>query len=299
VPARIETRSIVTELRRRIARIEGRPTAFAGILGAVPAIAVPAGKAPSPRVGRSAPAGGRLRTDLAEIDGLFALPGLPLGAIHQIRMPADAAAAALGFLAAIMACQLGASPGAVLWVTSRAAAQETGGLYAPGLAAFGLDPGRLVHVRSDRIEDGLWALEESLDCRGIAAVVGEFGDKGRRIDVTAGRRLGLRAQKAGIPVFLLTPTGTPACLAAATRWRVAPCPSASATYPLAPGRPAFRIARERNREGPTAAFDLEWMPDDRRFRLAAPDTRPRVAASSDRSPRPPAAGTVLALRRAS
>ena len=48
-------------------------------------------------------------------------------------------------------------------------------LYGPGLAAYGLDPARLVLVRAPCDSEILWAMEEGLRAPGIAAVVGEVG----------------------------------------------------------------------------------------------------------------------------
>ena len=67
------------------------------------------------------------------------------------------------------------------------------GLYGPGLAAFGLDPGRLIVVRARTDKDVFWAMEEGLRCSRLVAVVGEVG----ALDCSAGRRLQLAARAGG------------------------------------------------------------------------------------------------------
>src|SRR5215831_8708998 len=128
--------------------------------------------------------GGGIRPPLAL--GLPALDaalggGLPLGCLHEVAgAPGDGAA--LGFCAALLGRLVAAGP--VLWC------QPQLDLYAPGLAACGLDPARLVVVMAARQADRLWALEEGLRCRALAAVLGELDN----LDPTAARRLQLAAE---------------------------------------------------------------------------------------------------------
>ena len=72
-------------------------------------------------------------------------------------------------------------------------------LYGPALLQFGIDPMRLILVRTRRDSDALWAMEEGLRCSQIAAVVGELGD----ISLTASRRLQLAAEETGVTAMLL------------------------------------------------------------------------------------------------
>src|SRR5205085_3923085 len=85
------------------------------------------------------------------------------------------------------------SDGVVLWCLPHP------DLYGPGLAAHGLDPGRVVLVRASRDAEILWAMEEGLRAPGIVAVVGEVGS----LPMVASRRLQLAAERSGITAFLL------------------------------------------------------------------------------------------------
>src|SRR5215475_12202737 len=72
--------------------------------------------------------------------------GLPLGCLHEVAgAPGDGAA--LGFCAALLGRL--AETGPVLWC------QPQFDLYAPGLAACGLDPARLIVVTVPRPADRL------------------------------------------------------------------------------------------------------------------------------------------------
>ncbi|MGF1611276.1 MAG: ImuA family protein [Kiloniellales bacterium] len=206
--------------------------------------------------------------------------GLPVTGLHEIegeRAEWDDGVASgfcLALLARLAAARDGLA-GPVLW----AAAQDD--LYAPGLAGFGLDPGRLLLVRAGNDRDVLWALEEGLRSGSLGAVVGEV----TALDRTAGRRLQLATEAAGLPCFLLrrprlAGRGREGPSAAVTRWRVAPLPSligpsqaklASDSEAAAGliGRPRWRVALLRCRGAAPADFVMEWDHATGAFALAA------------------------------
>jgi len=134
--------------------------------------------------------------------------GLPRGCLHEVAGAVDDGAA-LGFCAALAGRLAAERP--ILWC------QPGFDLYAPGLAAFGLDPARLIVVTARRPADRLWAMEEGLRCRALAAAVIELDG----LDMTAGRRLQLAAEAGGVTGFVLHPAGLhTAAGAAVTRWTV-------------------------------------------------------------------------------
>ena len=129
---------------------------------------------------------------LAEIDQTLPAGGLACGAVHEVS------GSAVGGFAAWLAGRLVRhAGGAVLWCVKPGSTSQ---LYGPGLAAFGLDVGRLVIVHSRRRADMLWAMEESLCCSSFAAVIGECDDA---INLTASRRLQLAAEAGGTTGFIL------------------------------------------------------------------------------------------------
>ncbi|MDJ0930787.1 hypothetical protein [Breoghania sp.] len=72
-----------------------------------------------------------------------------------------------------------------------------GVLFPQGLAQTGLDPAGLVLVTPNDLSGALWAADETLKCRGVAAVVLQIEGNPHRFDMTATRRLMLRAQANG------------------------------------------------------------------------------------------------------
>lgn len=258
----------LAELRRAVAAIEGRPTVGGGHVHGEPAIA--------PLVDFG----------LATIDRrLGPLGGLAAGSLHEIVCDESRAAGALaGFLAALLARLVERRKDRILWISTAEARRETGGLHAPGLAAFGLDPGRLVEIAVARPEEALWAAEEALACRGSAAVVVELPGNPRVLDLTATRRLALRAADGGALGLLARVGGSAGTTAAVTRWRVGARASRPfGDFPEGLGRPAFRLTLEKNRDGRLGDFEIEWDPHDRRFALLPAHSGASSSPSADRS----------------
>jgi protein ImuA len=191
--------SITTELRKQIARME---CAAPGVKAAPREAVISAGS--------------------AEIDVALPWGGLPVGGLHEIFGDA----AATGFAASLLARLDNVKSGApILWC-------QTGReLYGPGIAAYGIDPNRLILVHGRNDTDLLWAMEEGLAAPGLAGVVGVL----HKVPPIAGRRLQLAAEERGRFGLLLRPldplarSRAAADLAATsmalTRWRVGAAPS--------------------------------------------------------------------------
>jgi protein ImuA len=163
-----------------------------------------------------------------------ALPGkgLALGALHEVAgagAEEEDGAVAAAFLAGILARLKPPLP--ILWCLAE------GDLYGPGLAAAGLDTGRLILAQARRPQELLWAMEEGLKSSGLAAVVGEVA----ALSLPASRRLLLAAEASGVTGFALRRwrSGDDAAgqrqapNAALTRWRAWPRPAALAGRALA------------------------------------------------------------------
>jgi len=210
--------------------------------------------------------------------------GLEVGAVHEIK-PHAAPATGMGWAAAFASAyhfalalavrRLVSAPPAhqdtpVLICFSGAQGAEMGAPYAPGLAALGLDPARLILVEAAKQADVLWAIEEGLKSEGLALVLGQID----AVDLTPARRLALAAARTSTPCLLLTHPRSAAAAATATRWRIAPAPSAPHPLdPEAPGEARFFAGLERCRGSPAAArpvsYLLEWSNAAYRFRMAA------------------------------
>ncbi|CAO3407803.1 ImuA family protein [Azospirillum largimobile] len=233
-PAPRDRAGVLADLRARIRRIEG-----AGGEG-----------------GRTLPFG------VEAIDAHLPDGGLPLGCLHAVT--AEDPGAGTGFAATLLG-RLATPKAPALWIL------RGRDLYAPGLAAYGLTPDRLVAVRAVRAVDALWAMEEALRCSALSAVLGEL----EGLDLTASRRLQLAAESSGVTGFLLDlGAGVPGrrnahrpegLSAAVTRWRLDAAPSRDEEEDAAPrpagglpglGAPRWSVALERCRGGRPGRWTL-------------------------------------------
>ena len=237
---------------------------------------------------------GRLRLGHSALDGLLG-GGMSLAALHEIRAreSRDGGAAA-GFVMALLS-RLAKAGGlsTILWISEAECRRETGGLYAPGLLALGLDPARVVHVAAHTKADALWAFEAGLACRGLGAAVCEL--RQAALDLSATRRCALRAREAGVTGFLLRLGSQAEPSAAELRFRLAPAPAGRiGRFAAGVGCMAWHVALEKNRGGRTGVFMVEWNGYERCFAERGEgkkraDPQPMLAAPPHR-PAPPAPG---------
>jgi protein ImuA len=309
-PAASMARETFAQLRRQIAKIEANVAVRKGAAPVsappVPGMAIPdtAYAPPDRSTPTLAPrrANATLPFGIPKLDDVLG-GGLRRAALHELRTDESRNAAAVtGFAVALLARLALEDSRPFLWIVDQNVGRETGLPYGVGLRAFGIDPSRLIIVRVKQPVDALWVFEEGLRCAGIYAVVTELGGNPRSLDLTASRRLALRAAETGITGLLLRPSAHSEPGAASSRWHVSPLPSAfEAEYPDGIGRPAWRLALERNRHGITGTFDVEWNHEQRRFAPAgtAPaHPRSLAAVSVDRSPPPPEQRKVMAFAEA-
>src|SRR5665213_1046532 len=216
----------IEELRRRFARIERGGAA-----------------------GETAPV---LPFGVDAIDRHLPGGGLALGALHEVSgvgPDEEDGAVPASFVAGLVARLDPART--ILWCQSGA-----DDLYGPGLAARGLDPARLIVARTRTLTDLLWAMEEGLRNRALAAVVGELA----ALPGPASRRLQLAAENSGVTAIALCRVrlrgdAARAPNAAVTRWNVSPVPSLPAAGEPGLGRPRWRLDLWRAR----GAAPADWI----------------------------------------
>ncbi|WP_114186904.1 ImuA family protein [Microvirga aerophila] len=241
------TSATVAALRRQIERLEGGAQA----------------RAPLP-------------FGIAGLDDHLPGGGLARGALHEAveAGPAAEFAGSATLFTAGIATRL---EGPVLWCLTRR------DLFAPGLAAAGLVPGRIIYAEAGRDREVLPLVEEGLRERGLAAVVGEV----TRLSLIASRRLQLAAEASGVTALLLRRWWTVAekdlaalPSAAVTRWRIAPAATEPAPAP-APGlgRVQWQVDLVRCRGGAPRSWILEAY--DATGRLALPAS---LARRPDQTP---------------
>lgn len=208
------------------------------------------------------------------------LGGILPGALHEIYAAERDGVSASAF-AAMLALRI-APQGYVLWVRQDFTAQQCGQLSAQGLFDLGFDPDRLLLVKTHNGAEALRAAFDSLSCKALRAVVLEVWRQPKSLDLTACRKLTLRAGTSGVTVFLLriaAPEEMPST--AETRWfiRAQRTPEFVEDW----GNPLFAATLTRNRHGQTGAWVMEWNCDVRVFRRSPQNSRSPVSGSRRRS----------------
>ena len=218
---------------------------------------------------------------------------LPAGILHEMFGDGPRnAGALLGFALAGASAMLAADRPAILYLQLTSETQETGFPYGSGLAAFGIDPQAIVLIRTTTIIELLWAAEEGLACRAVAAVIADVGSDPKALDFTASRRLGMRAAETKTTFLLLRYGLGRTASAARLRWHIAPALSGEVPFdPRAPGETRWHITLEKGlwQGKPNGEWLLSWTRNGFDI-LASPDTNLAPAATPVPRTLPPALG---------
>ncbi|MTI18329.1 inducible mutagenesis protein A [Rhodobacteraceae bacterium RKSG542] len=299
----------IAELRHRLASLEGRRPSPVQLAQAPATAAQRQGPASLAPQEQSSSAKRRFVFGVQKLDELFANGGMPIGSLHEFYAPQTRNSGAVsGFVSALVGQLMRERSGKVLWIVDDTVLRETGGPYGPGLSYYGVEPSRLVLVTPKREDDVLWAMEEGAHCSDLVAVVGELQGEMKGEGLTVTRRLVLRAERSGTPVFLVGHGWQAAPSAALTRWQVLPRVSGGLTEKkrkasafASGGKPQVEAAQwslllERNREGRPGRCDLEWNHDTNSFCYAPENTVPVVQGAGNGPDLPKGSGQVVALR---
>jgi protein ImuA len=202
-------------------------------------------------------------------------PGGGEPVLRDVLAGAPFDAAVTGF---VLAC-LPPGNAPVMWVSDRLSRRENGRLYGPALAARGLKA-PVLRVEVSHPRDVLWAMEEGAGCAGLGAVVGEIHGAPEVLSFTATKRLALRSEAAGVPVWLIR-TGEEGSLSAAReRWRLSSLPSARHPWNAqAPGTPLWEAELFRARGRAPGTWSASHDPAARR-----PQDRLRLVPRSGDGP---------------
>lgn len=201
---------------------------------------------------------------LGPIEATFPNSVFPTGAIHEfLSTEPEQAAANGGFISGILN-SLMRNGGVCLWISMHRT------VFPPSLKIFGVEPDQLIFIDLKRERDVLWAMEEALKCKGLAAVIGELGE----INFTQTRRLQLAAEQSRVTGFVLRSdakklTAT-ACVA---RWNISHLPSEMEDGMPGVGFPRWNVELLKVRNGNPGSWKVEWS--EGRFK-AVTDTKEAV-----------------------
>jgi protein ImuA len=151
-----------------------------------------------------------------------------------------------------------------------------GRLYGHGLRALGLDPAGVILVETAQRKDTLWAVEEALRSRAVAAVAAVID----KIDLKTSQRLQLAALEAARPLLLLRAAEMLEASAAATRWRVGAAVATRDRFGLITCL-RWHLLLERCRNGRAGEWMVEYDHVAHCFSLAAALANPALSRSAD------------------
>ncbi|TLV02219.1 ImuA family protein [Dyadobacter luticola] len=197
--------------------------------------------------------GQQKRFGLGEIEKSFPNGVFPTGAVHEFTSLADQdAASTCGFMAGLLG-KLMHQKGPCLWISMDRM------IFPPALKFFGVEPDRVIFIDIKKKQDLLWAIEESLKCEAISAVVGEISE----ITLTESRRLQLAVEQSRVTGFLHRPNPRHAnTLASVSRWKITPIPSQLEPGMPGVGHPRWNVQLLKVRNGEPGEWNIEWSEGD-------------------------------------
>lgn len=209
-------------------------------------------------------------------NGMF--PVLPAGLVQEVYADEGRdTGASLAFALTQAKNLLGGRRSAIFYIQLAEEAQFFGLPYGPGLNWFGLDPTRLVIVRAANMSEFLWATEEAIACRAVAAIIAEVKGSSKLLNFTASRRLSMRASASRVSLFMLRYGVRRESSAGHLRWHIKSQRSARHAFDdRAPGNARWHLKLERGR---VAGNQVDWMLEARKNGFAIFSSQP---AASDR-----------------
>jgi protein ImuA len=208
------------------------------------------------------------------------LGGILPGVMHEIYAEERDSVSASAF-AAMLALRVARECKFMLWVRQDFTAHQCGQLSAQGLSDLGIDPDRLLLVKTRNATEALRAASDALSCKALGAIVLEVWKQPKSLDLVASRKFTLRAGVSGVTIFLVRIAASEAMPSTAeTRWfvRAERTPDFVEDW----GNPLFEATLVRNRHGQTGAWAMEWNCDARVFGEIPQNSRARLSRAAGR-----------------
>ena len=197
-----------------------------------------------------------LCTGLGPINDAFPNLNFPLRAVHEfVAGTPENRAATCGFIAGMLST-LVQRRGVVLWIGSKLQ------VFPHAFKSFGIDPDKVIFISLDNGKDVLWAIEESLKCEGLSAVVGEL----HGLSFETSRRLQLAVEKSHVTGFIINRnTKSVNATTCVSRWRIVALPGKVHDGMPGMGHPRWNVELLKVRNGRTGTWQVDWISGKFRF----------------------------------
>jgi protein ImuA len=198
---------------------------------------------------KSLPQSDSVDVGLGPIKHSFPNATFPLGSVHEFCCVGEEdAASTTGFIAGILGTLMKAG-GVSLWISSSRT------IFPPALKTFGIDPDRIIFIDLRQQKDVLWAIEETLKCEGVVAVIGEVPE----LSFNVSRRLQLAVEQSRVTGFIIRVNSrnlnTTACV---TRWKITHLPSEFPGDMPGVSFPRWNVELLKVRNGKPGEWQVEW-----------------------------------------
>jgi protein ImuA len=205
------------------------------------------------------------------VPGAWVSPNIFTSGLHEMVGDTPANFTAATAFAPIAAAQDKSNTRPLFFATLASDRQERGQPYGHGVHQLGIDPDRILLLEAPSEKELLWAVEEAANCDALGGIIVALGRREKLYGFAASRRLKLRQERHGVPLFIIRAM-TGESTAATARWHVASAPSAGTDAAGAPmpllGLPGFRVVLERYAGWPAQEWLLE-LDETHALRVAA------------------------------
>ncbi len=183
------------------------------------------------------------------IEHAFPNATFPIGCTHEFLYTlVEDIAPTTGFIAVLLS-KLTQFDRAAIWIS----ASRT--VFPAALNRFGIAPHNIIFVDLQNEKDVLFAMEQSLQCKRIATVIGEV----KNFSFKESRRLQLAAEQSRVTGLLVRHQpkilNTTACI---SRWRITALPRELPDGMPGIGSPRWNVELLRVRNGKPGAWQLEY-----------------------------------------
>lgn len=201
-----------------------------------------------PLQGYAIPLQSKVETGLGPVLQAFPTKTFPTGAVHEFcSWSPESSAATGGFVSGVLG-PLMQNNGVCIWISSYRT------IFPPALQSFGIAPESVIFINLRKEKEMLWAMEESLKCESLVAVVGEI----QEMSFTNSRRLQLAVEKSRVTGFVLRhhpkTMQANACIA---RWQITSLPGEADGFPGV-GFPKWNVELLKVRNGKPGKWELSY-----------------------------------------
>jgi protein ImuA len=186
---------------------------------------------------------------LGEVESAFPDGVFPIGAVHEFvsDSPGDEASTT-GFISGVLG-KLMQNRGNCIWVSTRRR------IFPPSMNIFGVEADRIIFIDCHSEKHALWAVEESLKCNAVSAVVGEIGG----LTFSDSRRLQLAVEQSHVTGFVHRSNFSGGNTACAARWKITPIPSLVEAGMPGIGFPVWKVELLKVKNGKTGSWQIGWL----------------------------------------